>query len=160
MRKKKDIEPTSGLLTDRMDIGSDEFKKLQKILLEKSNRQTPLQKQSVESMALKFQMEDYIHSNSNDELKLAGDFLRLYLNVFSIRQNKFADYIGMRPSNLNKLLNGERPFNSELALIVGKIFNIDPMLWLEIQAKNELIQVVNKRSIQLKKYSLRDLIKN
>ena len=88
-------------------------------------------------MALKFKMEDYLRSDGKQSL-LVGDFLKAYLSAFEIRQNKFAQYIGVRPSNLNKLIKGERALNHELALVFGKIFNTNAMLWLDIQDKNKL----------------------
>ncbi|WP_227625918.1 helix-turn-helix transcriptional regulator [Geofilum rubicundum] len=56
-------------------------------------------------------------------LKLPGEFLKEYLKTLGIPQKKFAHYIEINPSNLSKLINGERPINYELAIILGKIFN-------------------------------------
>jgi len=53
----------------------------------------------IELMALKFKMEDYLRSKDKHS-KLEGDFLKAYLTTFEIRQNKFAQYIGVKPSNL------------------------------------------------------------
>ena len=50
-----------------------------------------------------FKMEDYINSEDKHS-KLVGDFLKAYLHAFDIRQNKFAHYIGIKPSNLTKLI--------------------------------------------------------
>ena len=158
MIKKKYTEPTNGVLTERMEVTSDEFNKLQAILLNKSKAQTKQQKRKIELMALKITMEDYLKTEEVKELKFAGEFLRSYLKVLDIRQNRFAKYIGIMPSNLSKLLNGERTINTELALVLGNIFDLDPMLWLEIQAKNELIDLASKRRGQFNKYTLDDLI--
>jgi len=160
MRKKKSDELTSGVLTESMDTNSAEFDQLQAILLNKSKAQTKLQKNKIELLSLKIQMEDYLKSEKKEVIKLAGDFLKSYLEILQIRQIKFAKYIGIEPSNLNKIIKGERQINSEIALILGKIFNLDPMLWLEIQSKNELIQLATKKDKQLKKYSLEDLIES
>ncbi|OQX79689.1 MAG: hypothetical protein B6D64_04365 [Bacteroidetes bacterium 4484_276] len=108
-------------------------------------------------MSLKFKMEDYLESEGQD-ISLAGEFLKLHLKALQIQQNKFADYIGLKPSNLSKLINGERPINYEMALIFGEIFNIDPMLWIEIQAKNELKKLKTSGRSKYQKYSLSDLI--
>lgn len=158
MKKKENSEPTNGVLTDRMDVNSIEFDEFQAILLNKSRTHTDRQKINVELIALRVKMEDYINATKADEFKLAGDFLRSYLDILNIRQNKFANYIGIEPSTLSKVIKGERPINSEIALIFGKIFGIDPMLWLEIQAKNELTKLESKKSKSLEKYSLEDLI--
>lgn len=42
---------------------------------------------------------------------LVGNLLKAYLAAFKIRQNKFADYIGIRPCNLSKFIEGERSLN-------------------------------------------------
>lgn len=158
MKRQKYHEPTNGVLTDRMDTDTSEFNQFQAILLNRISQQTEPQKRKVELMALKFKMEDYLQSKEKNELKLAGEFLKSYLKILGIQQKKFADYVGVRPSNLSKLLKGERPISSEMALILGRIFNQDPMLWLEIQTKNELIKLSRTKSKELKKYSLEDLI--
>ena len=157
MKKNKEIEPTMGVLTNRMDTETNEFDQFQAILLTKSKERSKEQKRHTEIMSLKFKMEDYLKSERQD-ISLAGEFLKSYLKALQIQQNRFADYIGLKPSNLSKLINGERPINYEMALIFGKIFNIDPMLWIEIQAKNELKKLKTSRSNKYQKYSLSDLI--
>jgi len=153
----KQIDNKAQVLTDRMDLGTAEFNELQAILLNKSKGRSDEQKKMVELMALKFKMEDYLNSKDKHS-KLVGDFLKAYLNAFEIRQNKFAEYIGVRPSNLTKLIKGERSLNHELALVFGTIFSNDPMLWLDIQDKNKLYEVSQAKSKEIKKYSLDDLI--
>jgi len=148
---------TSGVLTEPMDIGQG-FDQFQALLLNKKKDQTEAQRRNVELVSLKFKMEDYLTSKTNDEFKLPGDFLKAYLKALKIKQNKFAEYIGLRPSNLNKIIKGERPLNSEMALILGRIFNQDPMIWLEIQTKNELMKLSKSKSQKLKTYTLQDLI--
>ncbi len=142
------------VLTDSMDVGTKEFNEFQAILLNKSKDRSNEQKKKVELMALKFKMEDYLQAKDKHS-KLVGDFLKAYLATFEIRQNKFAQYIGVRPSNLTKLIKGERSLNHELALIFGAIFDNDPMLWLDIQDKNKLYKLAKTKR---KKYSLDDLI--
>ncbi|PWH85241.1 helix-turn-helix transcriptional regulator [Brumimicrobium oceani] len=117
----KNQENKAQVLTDRMDVGTKEFNEFQAILLNKSRERSIEQKKVVELMSLKFKMEDYLNSKDK-HFKLVGDFLKEFLNAFEIRQNKFADYIGMRPSNLTKLIKGERALNHELALVFGTIF--------------------------------------
>jgi len=158
MKNDRNKTLSSGVLTEPMDSGQQEFDQFQAILLNRVRKQTQKQKRTVELMGLKFKMEDYLTSKHQDELKLVGDFLKAHLRVLKIQQNKFAHYIGLRPSNLSKVINGERPLNSEIALILGKIFNQDPMIWLEIQTKNELIRLSKSKAQKLKKYTLEDLI--
>lgn len=157
MNKQEVNKNKEQVLTDRMDVGTREFNEFQAILLNKSKERSKEQKKIIELMALKFKMEDYLHSKDKHS-ELVGDFLKAYLNAFEIRQNKFASYIGLRPSNLTKLIKGERPLNHELALVFGAIFRNDPMLWLDIQDKNKLYELSKIKSKEIKKYSLDDLI--
>lgn len=157
MKNNKQIEPTNGVLTNRMDVETNSFDEFQAILLNKSKEQTIEQKRKIELLALKFKMEDYLKSEGHD-IRLAGEFLKLYLKTLHIQQNKFANYIGINPSNLSKLIVGERPINYELALIFGNIFDIDPMLWIKIQAKNELKKLNKIRRKKYQNYTLNDLI--
>jgi len=145
------------ILTDRTNVGTDEFNKFQAILLNKSKERSKERNNLIELMALKFKMEDYLRSDAKQSV-LVGDFLKEYLAAFEIRQNKFAEYIGVRPSNLSKLIKGERSLNHELALVFGKIFNNDPMLWLDVQDKNKLNELSKSKRSEIKKYSLKDLI--
>ncbi|MDG5800661.1 addiction module antidote protein, HigA family [Marinilabiliaceae bacterium ANBcel2] len=157
MKRDSNTEPTNGMLTNPMDIGTDEFKDFQAILLNKTKSRSEAQQREIELLSIKFQMQDYLESEET-ELKLPGDFLKKYLKTLDIPQKKFAHYIELNPSNLNKLIKGERPINYELAIIFGKIFNNDPMLWIEIQAKNELKKIRNTKTRRFKNYSLKDLM--
>ncbi|MEM9338018.1 MAG: HigA family addiction module antitoxin, partial [Bacteroidota bacterium] len=149
MTNNQNKEGTSGVLTEPMDAEQQEFDQFQAILLNRVRKQTQKQKRSVELMGLKFKMEDYLSSEPKGELKLVGEFLKAHLNVLRIQQNKFANYIGLKPSNLSKVIKGERPVNLEIALILGKIFNQDPMIWLEIQTKNELMKLSKLKAQKL-----------
>ncbi len=154
---KKNKEPEKGILTNQMDTNSNDFDKFQAKLLNRSRERSVEQKRNVELLALKYKIEEYLESDEN-EIKLAGTFLKQYLKTLQIKQTKFANYIGLKPSNLSKLLSGERQINYDLALILGKIFNVNPMLWIEIQAKNELSRLEKAKDNKYYNYSLTDLI--
>lgn len=157
MSKQEIDKNKEQVLTERMDVGTREFDEFQAILLNKSKQRSSERKRKIELMALKFKMEDYL-SSKDKHSELVGDFLKAYLNTFDIKQNQFADYIGIKPSNLSKLIKGERPLNHELALVFGAIFENDPMLWLEIQDKNKLYELSKIKIEEIKEYSLDDLI--
>lgn len=150
-------EKEKGLMTETMDIGSAGFDDLQATLLRRSKERTKYQKNDIKLLSIKYRMEDYLNQDQNNEKK-AGDFLREYLQALNIRQNRFANYIGLKPSNLNKLIRGERPINFDLAILFGKIFKNDPMLWIEIQAKNEIKKVKMEMRNKYNSYSLNDLL--
>lgn len=157
--KKRLEEPKESALTQKMDVGTQGFDDFQAILLSKSRERTENQKRKIELLTLKYQMEDYLTSEDSQE-KSAGDFLKLILKTLNIQQKQFAEYVGLRPSNLSKLLNGERSINYDLALIFGRIFNHNPMLWIEIQAKNELSRLLHAERNKYSIYSLNDLIRD
>jgi addiction module HigA family antidote len=155
--KKYTNEPQESALTTNMDVGTKGFDDFQALLLNKSRKRTENQKKKIDLLSVKYQMEDYINSETSD-VRPVGDFLKSILKLLQLQQNKFADYIGLKPSNFSKLLNGERSINYDLALIFGRIFNHDPMLWIEIQAKNEIIRLEQSDKKKYSDYSLNDLI--
>ncbi|TKG92998.1 addiction module antidote protein, HigA family [Puteibacter caeruleilacunae] len=157
--EKKIKEPQKGILTDQMDVNSDEFHEFQSIILEESKKRSAKDLHNIELTALRFEMEDYLKSSTTDiQVKRAGQFLKQILKTLKIKQNVFASYIGMKPSNLSKLLNGDRPINNEMALLLGKLFSHDPMLWIKIQAKNDLHNITQSKSQQFEDFSLEELI--
>ncbi len=155
--KKIKNDPEESILTTKMDVGTKGFDDFQAILLNKSRNRTENQRRKIDLLSFKYQMEDYIHSETNN-VRPVGDFLKSILRLLHIQQNKFADYIGLKPSNLSKLLNGERSINYDLALIFGRLFNHDPMLWIEIQAKNEINRLQRSDRNKYSDYSLNDLV--
>lgn len=156
MRKYKH-EPQETALTSEMDVGTKGFDEFQAILLQKSRKRNENQKRKIDLLSVRFQMEDYINSETSD-VRPAGHFLKSILKMLHIQQNKFADYIGLKPSNLSKLINGERSINYDLALIFGRLFYHDPMLWIEIQAKNEMSRLEHSDKNKYSEYSLKDLV--
>ena len=151
-------EPQEGRLTHSMDVGTNGFNDFQTILLKKSKQRTENQELRINLLTLKYQMEDYLTSDKTEE-KSAGEFLKTILKTLQIQQNQFAEYIGLKPSNLSKLIKGERTINYDLALIFGRLFNHEAMLWIEIQAKNELNKLLHAERNKYAVYSLNDLVK-
>ncbi len=156
--KKRAEGPQEGILTHRMDVGSEGFDDFQAILLNKSRKRTENQRRRIDLLTLKYQMEDYVISDKS-EVKSAGEFLKTILKTLKIQQKQFAEYLGLKPSNLSKLISGERTINYDLALAFGRLFNHNPMLWIEIQAKNELNRLLHADRKKYSVYSLNDLIK-
>jgi addiction module HigA family antidote len=157
MKKQKE-ELQEGMLTHTMEIGTKGFDDFQAILLKKSGKRAENQKLRINLLTLKYQMEDYLTSDKTEE-KSVGEFLKTILKTLQIQQNQFAEYIGLKPSNLSKLINGERTISYDLALIFGRLFNHEAMLWIEIQAKNELNKLLHAERNKYAVYSLNDLVK-
>ncbi len=158
MKDKKDIlsQLSNGVLTERMDIGTKEFEDF-KLLIRSKVAETPKEERiKISLIGLKFQIEDYI--KSSQKTVPVGKFVKMFIDLLEIRQVDFANYLNVRPSNLSKILNGERRLTIELALIIEQISNIDAELWLRVQNMNEIrsIQKYNAQSIE--KYKLKELI--
>jgi antitoxin HigA-1 len=156
--KKRIEEPQESLLTHRMDIGTQGFDDFQTILLNKSRKRTENQKRRIDLLTIKYEMEDYLISDKS-VVKSVGEFLRTILKTLKIQQKQFAEYLGLKPSNLSKLISGERTINYDLALIFGRLFNHNPILWIEIQAKNELNRLLHAERKKYSVYSLNDLVR-
>lgn len=159
MKQKKSIinEGVNGLGKGIINVNSLEFKELQKQIIAKSKKQS--QKQILENklLSLRFQMESYLMGNDNEIIE-AGWFLKEYVRGLDIKNKVFADYIGFKESNLSALYKGTRKINIDLALKLGKIFKLNPTLWIHIQTKNELIKVKNENEKKYQKYSINDLV--
>lgn len=146
-------EPKTKVLTERMDFGSKGFHEFRSIIMQKAQERTPEQVQELELISIKYKMEDYLASSDAEELSV-GYFIKLILKKLTIKQYQFAEYLRMKPSNLNKIIKGERPINYDLALIFGRLFNHDPMLWIEIQAKSAMLKM---EKTDQKRYSVHTL---
>ncbi len=157
---KKNFVPKTGVLTNSIDPRNKEFVDLKLVLEKKAHELSEEQKLLLESYSLQVKMENYLEQDSSGEtLITSGEFLRLFLKNLKIRQNKFAKYIGLKPSNLSKLLSGDRKLSIDLSLVLGSIFNMDPDLWLNIQTKNELIRLAESEKKDYSKFNLNDLVK-
>jgi addiction module HigA family antidote len=156
--KNRIEKPQESMLTQRMDVGSQGFNDFQAILLSKSRKRTESQKMGIDLLTIKYEMEDYLISDKS-EVKPVGEFLKTILRTLKIQQKQFAEYLDLKPSNLSKLINGERTINYDLALIFGRLFNHNPMLWIEIQAKNELTRLLHAERKKYSVYSLTDLVR-
>ncbi|GLR19504.1 HigA family addiction module antitoxin [Portibacter lacus] len=159
MNNDKDIlsKLTNGILTEPMDIGTKEYEDF-KLLIRSKVAETPkAERVKISLLGLKYQMEDYLRFNSNPIP--VGNFIKKFIKLIEIKQIDFANYLEIRPSNLSKILNGERRLSIELALILEKLSNIDAELWLRIQNQNEIhsIQISNPK--RMNKYRLKELIK-
>ena len=61
------------VLTEKMDTGTNEFKKVQAILLNKAKERSGEQKKKIKLMAPRFKMEDYLKSEDQHS-RPVGDF--------------------------------------------------------------------------------------
>ena len=159
MNKEKDIlnQLTNGVLTKPMDIGTKEYEDFKLLIRSKVSETSKEDRIKISLLGLKYNMEDYLTSNS--KIKEVGSFIKQFLKLIEIKQIQFANYLEIRPSNLSKILNGERRLNIELAIILEKLSNIKAELWLGIQNRNEIYKTQKSKSKQNRKYKLKELIK-
>ena len=159
MAVNKKIEPQNGVLTSSMSVNSKEFKELQIILSEKAKALNEKQKLQIELLGLQIKIEDYLNANEAEkEVVSVGDFLRLYIDTLGIKQNKLANYIGLKPSNFSKILSGSRKLNFELSFMLGQIFKLDPKVWMLIQVNNEYLEIKKDKEKIYQNFKLEDLI--
>lgn len=152
--KKKEVGSES-VLTEKIDTGTEEFDQFQAFLLNKSNERSEKQQQKIDMLSLQYKMQNYI--NDSQHSITVGDFIREYLNVLGIKHSDFARYLDINPSNFSKILSGERPLNYELALILGVLFEVEPIIWLTIQNRNKLHELEKEKKDELKEYSIDDI---
>lgn len=147
----------SGILTELMDIGSEDFNDFQRFIKAKAEARTEEQRIFVEQMALKFKVQDYLE-NEKKKTVTVGSFIKLFLKNTKIKQNKLADYLGIKPPNLFKILTGERRLNLELALMLENIIGVSAEALLAVQTKNELMSVGKQKKKEYLKYNIKELI--
>lgn len=125
-------------------------KKLTKNILDAYIKELPKEQlKENQRIGIKLQMKSYLNDNSKDTIE-AGEFLNRLIGVYNIKKTKFAEFIGIENGNLHAILKGRRKFNSKISTLVGESFNINPELWMFIEAKNELKKYnsTNKRKIR------------
>ncbi len=160
MKKKETINEggINGLGIGVVNTNAEEFKELQRIILAQSKKQTKKQILENKLLSLRFQMESYLEKQT-DPIVEVGWFLKEFLKELKIKNKVFAEYIEFQESNLSALFKGNRKINTDLALKLGKIFRVDPTLWINIQSKNELIRMREKNNKEYQKYNIEDLLK-
>lgn len=78
-----------------------------------------------------------------------GEFIReIYITPFAISVRKVAESLGVSPSTLNRLLNGESNVSPEMALRLSKALGRSPESWLSMQDHYDLWHA--RKNINLK----------
>lgn len=157
MKSKNLKNNTEAVLTERMNVNDKEYYQAQALLLNKVRTRSDSRKLRIELLANKYEIEDYVKSTQSDQIQV-GNFINKLLSTFKLRQNHVASHLNVSRSSFNKVINGERELNHELALKLGKLFSVNPMLLLDIQDKNKLDTLKLEKENELKEYSLKDLI--
>jgi hypothetical protein len=75
----------------------------QRIIKAHSAEQPTEDRQSINHINLRLEMEDYIESDSA-EIKIAGAFLEKLLKIYDVKKSQFAAFIDLEKTNLYALL--------------------------------------------------------
>jgi len=160
MKKQTNIqdEGINGSGKAILNINSKEFKELQKHIVVNSKKQSKSKIIENKLLSLRFKMESYLLGKESSYIEV-GWFLKEYLKELNIKNKTFAQYIDYKESNLSALFAGRRKINYDLALKLGKIFKVEPTLWIHIQSKNELMKIEKENKKDYQNYNLKELIK-
>lgn len=148
----------NGLGEGLINTNSQEFKHLKKMIQKMSSNQADEERIENEFLSIRFQMESYLNEKMNSLIP-AGGFLERYLAVIKVKKKDFASYLGYDDTNLSAVIKGRRKINTEMAIKLGRIFSVDPSIWLHIESKNELQKVMQEKESLYTEYSLTDLMK-
>ena len=146
-----------GALTEKMNLQSTEYADFKLLIKSKVNASSKGDRIEIAILGLKFEMEDYLASNKKNTP--IGSFIKQFIGAVEIKQVQFAEFIGVRPSNLSKILNGERRLSLDLALILESVSKIKAEKWLMIQNRNEIFKIRKLKKAELSKFKLQQLIK-
>ena len=143
------------------DIWNDKKKDdLNKIIKSHSSKQSKEQILKNQLLSIQYKLEDYIHSENDEEVLKILDFVKMYLKTLNITKKELASYFEMKDSNLHKYLIGERKLNAKLALKLSTFSHTKPEQWYRVQVKNEMIELNREKANveAYKKYDYRNLV--
>lgn len=139
-----------------INTNSADFRSLREMIKNNFTSQDAESKVENNLLSVRFQMESYINDSITlDEIKVPGLFVEKLLKAVNVNKKQLSEYIDYEYTNLISLLKGRRKINSDLAIKLGQIFKIDPVIWLHIENKNELLKEMSKTKNTL---SLKDLL--
>ena len=160
MKKLKKINEggINGLGEPLVNTNSKEFNYLKSLIKGNSENQDNYDVINNGLLSIRFQMESYLNSKEDASIVVPGEFIEKFLSIVNVKKKQFSRYIGYEYTNLISLIKGRRKINSELAIKLGQIFRIDPVLWLHIESKNELMRELKRRDSSKLDFSLSGLL--
>jgi len=148
------------ILGNQKDETTSDDKKITKRILDAYIKEQPTKViRENQRIGIKLQMKTYLADQSKSIIP-TGEFLNQLFEIYNIKKSKFAEYIGYENANLHAILKGRRKFNSKFASIIGKVFNIEPELWLFVEAKNELKAFISTNDLKLNKFNIKEMSRN
>ena len=137
-------------------------KNVQAFIKQHYDQTPPVEKLEHRLFAIKLQMQDYLQNEAITEIKTVGTFIQEAIAAFKellkISKKALAAHWETTTANLSKYLNKERNLNVELALKIASTLDVPAQLLLDIQIKNQLLEVGNKKDYE-KEFSLEELIR-
>lgn len=132
----KTIEPTTPWVEEKISRLNAFLEKENKPVIPSRNRKAAL-------LSIQYRMEYYLLTNNSEVEKIRPleEFLASFLKILDIPFKVFALSINATDANLKKYLSGQRSFNIDLAMKFGAFFQMPPELWLNIQAKNDMLRL-------------------
>jgi len=147
----------NGLGEGIVNINSEDFKILRENIKAQSALLSIDEKRSNILLSYRFQMESYVR-DLNINFKSLGYFIKGLLKELGIKSKHLANYLDYEESNFSAFLNGRRKINADLALKLGRIFQLSPSLLLHIQTLNELKSYEKDNREKYLDYSIDDLL--
>lgn len=148
----------NGIGDKAIDTESDEFKTIQSMIIAHSKKQSPEQRLKTEILAIKLEMINYLEEKEVTQIFTVGYFIKELLNLLKIKNKTFAEYVSLSKTNLSAIINGKRKINFDLAFKFESIFKIEHSLWLNIESKNESIELKKQHGYKYNKFCLSDLL--
>jgi plasmid maintenance system antidote protein VapI len=143
--KEINVGGVNGLGESLINTNSSDFRSLRDMIKSSFKSQDSEAKIENSLLSVRFQMESYINAPITlDEIKVPGLFIEKLLKAVNVNKKQLSEYIDYEYTNLISLLKGRRKINSDLAIKLGQIFKIDPVIWLHIENKNELLKEMSK----------------
>ena len=86
-----------------------------------------------------------------------GEVIKDEIEYRGISQRALAMQIGVSYTQLNEVLNGKRPLNTEMALLIGAAIGVDAEPLLSMQTRYDMITVKNNKSFISRLNSIRNI---
>ena len=86
-----------------------------------------------------------------------GEVIKDEIEYRGISQRALAMQIGVSYTQLNEVLNGKRPLNTEMALLIGAAIGVDAEPLLAMQTRYDMITVKNNKRFISRLNSIRNI---
>ena len=67
--------------------------------------------------------------------------LNMFMKPIGINQKTLAEHIGVSFQRINEIVNGRRGITIDTAILLGDAFCLDPVYWMDAQAKYDIFIV-------------------